>query len=996
MAETSIRVSIDPSGAESGAKRVKTALNSVGTTAKKAGGSSKKAGDEINDAGKKAKRAARGVRDVDAALKREAKTARDAQRANAGLGSSFGGLRGAIGAIGAGLAAREVIQFMDANTNLQSRLRLVTDSLSEQEDVYGKLLNIANNTRTSVNALGDLYVRVQQNTKEMNLTNREALQVTEALSQSFALSGSSAANSSAAMVQFSQALAGGIVRAEEFNSLVENSPALISALSKELGVTNGQLRTMVIEGELTSRMLIDGVLAASTKLREDFQKLAPTIEGSFQVLQNNIQDFIAGTDDATGVSTALAEAIQLAADNVDVLALSLGGLVAIRLATMLASAATAAIALTTAMRGLTLASGAAGAAGSLALLLNPIGLLVGAGVALGAGLVALRSHINDVADVSDKTKTSINGLLDEIESGKGRDSDYFRGIIESAQDAQNEIAKVTGAIQKQIKAAELQPTGSRSIRDGVGVTQQSDTVAISPEVADLANRYLKLDKEIRAGQHIGIEQARDLSVELAKVGQLYNSAGQAAVKALGNATAKAQQVMAANKAVADDIERMSQKISDFGAKANQVSMTPLERQIDQLRNTAEKANHELTNMLDGAGTEQRSMIINLVDKNTEALQRYIEALRQEEEQRKSTEIKETITDIEAERAAIKLVVEGKAESLAQAQEIIRIRGIENEQIREAETALMREKQALDAINEARKERSAEKTKATDQIDALGDEQEAIQRVLDGRAANLELAKEQMRIEELRRLGLDEEANKIEILTETNRGLQAELERQIQASDSIRSSFNTFFMDSITGSESLKESFGNLLMSLAEMVLQLYVIKPLMDSVFGQQGTIIGGGGGGIFGTLLGLGMSAFTGGFGVNHAVSGPGQLGAMFADGGAFTNGIVQRATTFDMGTMGEAGPEAIMPLAKTSDGSLGIKAIGGDPRAANDNYGGGGTVINLGDTNITIEGNADEGVSDKMAAQIAKANEIHVKSLVDAGITKATRPGGLLNRRI
>jgi len=54
-----------------------------------------------------------------------------------------------------------------------------------------------------------------------------------------------------------------------------------------------------------------------------------------------------------------------------------------------------------------------------------------------------------------------------------------------------------------------------------------------------------------------------------------------------------------------------------------------------------------------------------------------------------------------------------------------------------------------------------------------------------------------------------------------------------------------------------------------------------------------------------------------------------MFADGGAFTNGVVDQPTAFGMagglGLMGEAGPEAIMPLTRGPDGSLGVMAHGG-----------------------------------------------------------------------
>lgn len=60
-----------------------------------------------------------------------------------------------------------------------------------------------------------------------------------------------------------------------------------------------------------------------------------------------------------------------------------------------------------------------------------------------------------------------------------------------------------------------------------------------------------------------------------------------------------------------------------------------------------------------------------------------------------------------------------------------------------------------------------------------------------------------------------------------------------------------------------------------------------------------------------------------------------MFADGAAFTNSILNKPTAFgmaggDIGVAGEAGPEAIMPLTRTSGGQLGVRALGGGQGAS------------------------------------------------------------------
>ncbi|SPL63582.1 phage tail length tape measure family protein [Ochrobactrum soli] len=121
------------------------------------------------------------------------------------------------------------------------------------------------------------------------------------------------------------------------------------------------------------------------------------------------------------------------------------------------------------------------------------------------------------------------------------------------------------------------------------------------------------------------------------------------------------------------------------------------------------------------------------------------------------------------------------------------------------------------------------------------------------------------------------------------------------------------------------------------VLDRLVDKMLNDVInaimqVGQAGAGIGGGGGGLFGFLGGL----FSGG-GSSFFPSAPGV--GLYANGGVFpnrlssfsgnfTNQIVSKPTMFafakGVGLMGEAGEEAIMPLARGSDGSLGVRTYG------------------------------------------------------------------------
>ena len=77
------------------------------------------------------------------------------------------------------------------------------------------------------------------------------------MQQAMALSGGSADALSAGMTQFNQALSSGVLRGDEFNSIMENMPRLAQALTESLGVSQGKLRAMAEEGKLTSSLIVD-------------------------------------------------------------------------------------------------------------------------------------------------------------------------------------------------------------------------------------------------------------------------------------------------------------------------------------------------------------------------------------------------------------------------------------------------------------------------------------------------------------------------------------------------------------------------------------------------------------------------------------------------------------------------------------------------------------------------------------------------------------------
>jgi tape measure domain-containing protein len=118
-------------------------------------------------------------------------------------------------------------------------------------------------------------------------------------------------------LQFGQALASGVLRGEEFNSVVENSPRLAQALADGLNVPIGRLRKLAEEGRLTADVVVNALMSQKDKLAAEYSQLPATVSQAFQRLQNAFGQWVAQVDAATGITKKLADGLTWLATNLD-------------------------------------------------------------------------------------------------------------------------------------------------------------------------------------------------------------------------------------------------------------------------------------------------------------------------------------------------------------------------------------------------------------------------------------------------------------------------------------------------------------------------------------------------------------------------------------------------------------------------------------------------------------------------------------------------------
>jgi lambda family phage tail tape measure protein len=236
--------------------------------------------------------------------------AREATAADKALGL----LKTALAAVGVGVAIKQYVELSNTYQTLQNRIRLVTSSQQEQIAVTRELLDVSNQTFTSLRNTTELYARLAFNTRNLGLTQQEVLDVTRSLNQAVILSGAGAREASNAIIQLSQGLASGTLRGDELRSVLEQLPFVADVIAESLEVDRSALRRLGAEGAIISEKIVQGLQAAAPRIQAEFDKLTPTIGQAFQVLQNQLLSAVGELNNATGASNFFAESILSIAD----------------------------------------------------------------------------------------------------------------------------------------------------------------------------------------------------------------------------------------------------------------------------------------------------------------------------------------------------------------------------------------------------------------------------------------------------------------------------------------------------------------------------------------------------------------------------------------------------------------------------------------------------------------------------------------------------------
>ncbi|HBS7909093.1 tape measure protein [Klebsiella pneumoniae] len=268
------------------------------------------------------------------------------ERSIGSMERTMSSLSGVAKGLLAALSVQQVASYADAWTELNNKVANSVRTGETQAEVMQRIFDVSQATQSSLNGTATLYARLERGTRTYNTSAEDLTRLTTIINQGFAVSGATAQEAENAIIQLSQGIASGVLRGEEFNSVSEQGSRLMVALADSMGVSIGQLRAMAAQGQLTTDVVVKGLLSQGDAIGKEFANTTVSIAKGLQVAGNNVTKFFGENSTVKSFAAGFRDSVITISENLETLSsvlLVVAGIMGSRYAGALAMATSAKI-----------------------------------------------------------------------------------------------------------------------------------------------------------------------------------------------------------------------------------------------------------------------------------------------------------------------------------------------------------------------------------------------------------------------------------------------------------------------------------------------------------------------------------------------------------------------------------------------------------------------------------------------------------------------------
>ncbi|HDU5313440.1 TPA: tape measure protein [Klebsiella quasipneumoniae subsp. similipneumoniae] len=251
------------------------------------------------------------------------------ERSIGSMERTMSSLSGVAKGLLAALSVQQVASYADAWTELNNKVANSVRTGETQAEVMQRIFDVSQATQSSLNGTATLYARLERGTRTYNTSAEDLTRLTTIINQGFAVSGATAQEAENAIIQLSQGIASGVLRGEEFNSVSEQGSRLMVALADSMGVSIGQLRAMAAQGQLTTDVVVKGLLSQGDAIGKEFANTTVSIAKVLQVAGNNVTKFFGENSTVKSFAAGFRDSVITISENLETLGTALIGAAAI-------------------------------------------------------------------------------------------------------------------------------------------------------------------------------------------------------------------------------------------------------------------------------------------------------------------------------------------------------------------------------------------------------------------------------------------------------------------------------------------------------------------------------------------------------------------------------------------------------------------------------------------------------------------------------------------
>lgn len=181
---------------------------------------------------------------------------------------------------------RQILELADSMTTTRARLDLMNDGLQTTAELQDMIMKSANRSRAAYSTTADAVAKMGIMAGDAFSSNEELIAFSELINKQFTIAGTSATGIDAAMLQLTQAMSSGVLRGEELNSVFEQAPTIIQTIADYLGVPIGKIREMAAEGQITSTIVKNAMLASADEINAKFAAMPMTFSQVWTIAKN--------------------------------------------------------------------------------------------------------------------------------------------------------------------------------------------------------------------------------------------------------------------------------------------------------------------------------------------------------------------------------------------------------------------------------------------------------------------------------------------------------------------------------------------------------------------------------------------------------------------------------------------------------------------------------------------------------------------------------------